>query len=619
MIDSKPLVFIGVPAYNRPSGLRNTLTALTAQSYQYIEIHVSDDLSPNPAVVAEVEEFTKRDSRVKAHYQKQNIGIIRNHQFLLTEIPDEAAYVMWACDDDNWHPDYIKVCVEALEKNPEAILCTTDNLWVHKGALCQINHNEQVHTLGISDPVTRYKQILPIILWWNHSFYGPIRRNAYKKLSLQNTFAFDILFIAHLSLLGQFIKIQKPYFVKTIGGYGSELKQNLNSVKDESKISRYFPRLSVFLNFRKSIKNTALLNSSQKHQLLISSFKSIARKSTYSRSVINSVLWVFRKGVNAIKFAFTWFKIRHFRSAWSIHIHRLPVQEFTFSKKEGKLYSKKLGSVFVPSSDLFNNYYEFIELKEKNKALFKYDPVLRLNQVTINNTSFELKEMFYGFLLYEIFVQETYQYDFKSPSIVVDIGSNVGIAALYFAQKTNVEKVFSFEPFQETFAAAQNNLDLNPELRSKVFMENFALSDEEKTLTVDYSFQTSQLSSIKEIDKDRPDSHDLQLTTIQVKKTSEVLMPILKENSDKTKVLKIDTEGSEYEIVEDLAKSGLLKVFDSIMIEWHGQGYEVLLKTLKKNNFEVRVTDQDYSTKFGYTGMIYAHNKPLKDQPLISL
>lgn len=280
MTNSKPLVFVGVLAYNRPDGLRNTLTALTAQSYQHLEIHVSDDSSPNPAVMAVIEEFAKRDPRVKAHHQKQNLGIIRNHQFLLTKVLDEAAYVMWACDDDDWHQDYIKVCLEALEKHPKAILCSTVHLWRNAPPNHELNYYENTHTLEVNSMIKRYEQVLSGILWWNHTFYGVIRKEAFNMAKLQQHFSFDILFIARLSIHGPFIRLPQAYFTKTIRGYGSSMKSNLASIKVKSWFTYLLPRLKMCIQLSRDAWSSQL-SSSSKIQLTRIIFSTVLKKRIY--------------------------------------------------------------------------------------------------------------------------------------------------------------------------------------------------------------------------------------------------------------------------------------------------------------------------------------------------
>ena len=98
MKDHHPLVAIGIPAYNRSEGLKRTLNALCNQSYLNLHIYVSDDCSPNLQVAEVAQSFCNQDKRVHFIRQENNLGIIRNHQFLLSKFPTEAKYVMWACD-----------------------------------------------------------------------------------------------------------------------------------------------------------------------------------------------------------------------------------------------------------------------------------------------------------------------------------------------------------------------------------------------------------------------------------------------------------------------------------------------------------------------------------------
>jgi glycosyltransferase involved in cell wall biosynthesis len=245
MTEAAPLVFVGIPAYNRPEGLHNTLTALTRQSYTNLQIHISDDASPNQSVLKVMKDFAKTDERIHVYHQNKNLGIIGNHKFLLTQVPEEAAFIMWACDDDDWHPDYIRVCVEALERAPEALVCSTHNLWKDEQENHQPQHDENTHTLGVELAQNRYKQVLAGILWWNHTFYGLIRKSAYDLAALQQHFCFDILFISKLSIEGAFIKLEHRYFTKTIRGYGSTIKSNLASIKVDDWFTYRFPRLKM--------------------------------------------------------------------------------------------------------------------------------------------------------------------------------------------------------------------------------------------------------------------------------------------------------------------------------------------------------------------------------------
>jgi glycosyltransferase involved in cell wall biosynthesis len=167
MKESYPLVSVCILSYNRPQGLKNTLKAICGQSYANLEIIISDDYSPNAEVEKIANEFATSDTRVKFYRQKQNIGIIENHRFLLSKVTGK--YMMWACDDDWWHMDFIKICVDALEKNDDAVLCTTNSSFLKNAKKVYTDHYENISTVGISENKTRFRKVFNTIFWWNNT------------------------------------------------------------------------------------------------------------------------------------------------------------------------------------------------------------------------------------------------------------------------------------------------------------------------------------------------------------------------------------------------------------------------------------------------------------------
>lgn len=119
-----PLVTVGIPTYNRPSGLRKTLEYITKQTYPNLQVIVSDNCSSNPEVLGILKEYTLLDKRVTYFIQESNISIVPNFQFLLNKA--SGKYFMWAADDDKWDENFIKTTVSILEQNPDGVLCMTD-------------------------------------------------------------------------------------------------------------------------------------------------------------------------------------------------------------------------------------------------------------------------------------------------------------------------------------------------------------------------------------------------------------------------------------------------------------------------------------------------------------
>lgn len=108
---ASPLVSVGIPTYNRPGGLRRTLAAMRGQTWQNLEIVISDNGSPDPGVEAVGRAAATEDERVRYVRQPTNLGPAANFRFVLEA--SRGAFFLWAADDDAWEPFFIERCVEA--------------------------------------------------------------------------------------------------------------------------------------------------------------------------------------------------------------------------------------------------------------------------------------------------------------------------------------------------------------------------------------------------------------------------------------------------------------------------------------------------------------------------
>lgn len=111
-MEDKPLVSVGIPTYNRPEGIRRTLECITQQTYENLEIIVSDNCSPNEEVKKVVEEFMLKDKRIQYFRQVENIGAGNNFKFVLKQAIGE--YFMWAADDDEWDIIFVEECLNNI-------------------------------------------------------------------------------------------------------------------------------------------------------------------------------------------------------------------------------------------------------------------------------------------------------------------------------------------------------------------------------------------------------------------------------------------------------------------------------------------------------------------------
>lgn len=112
---TQKLVSIGIPTYNSSKRLAGVLENFLSQTYQHIEIIVSDDASRDDTF-AVCTATAAKDARVRCIRQEKNLGQLDNFPFVLKEAKGE--YFMWASDDDRWSRDVVKKLVGVLDTHP---------------------------------------------------------------------------------------------------------------------------------------------------------------------------------------------------------------------------------------------------------------------------------------------------------------------------------------------------------------------------------------------------------------------------------------------------------------------------------------------------------------------
>jgi len=112
--DSKPTVSIGMPVYNGGQQVIRALDSLLSQQYKNFELIVSDNASTDQTGTI-CQEYARKDKRIKYIRQKENLGAIRNLEFVLEQSTGE--YFMWAAHDDEWDARFINSMLQVLERH----------------------------------------------------------------------------------------------------------------------------------------------------------------------------------------------------------------------------------------------------------------------------------------------------------------------------------------------------------------------------------------------------------------------------------------------------------------------------------------------------------------------
>lgn len=122
---SYPVFSIVIPAYNTDERwLRACLDSVIAQSYPHWELCIADDASPDPTVWRTIQEYVKKDERIRAVRRERNghIAAASNSGLALAS----GKYVALLDHDDELHPLALHHCAIELERNPAWRMLFTD-------------------------------------------------------------------------------------------------------------------------------------------------------------------------------------------------------------------------------------------------------------------------------------------------------------------------------------------------------------------------------------------------------------------------------------------------------------------------------------------------------------
>jgi FkbM family methyltransferase len=277
---------------------------------------------------------------------------------------------------------------------------------------------------------------------------------------------------------------------------------------------------------------------------------------------------------------------------WSSQLaeHNTNPNYVEYNTKSGQLVYKPLGislgknkQDFLLKSKVFNKAKA---LKESANCKFYIDEkeqlIIDIDGVKlIIETSQDLD------IVYEIFLLGVYNFIYDRPCVAIDIGMNTGFASLFFANRANVKAVYSYEPFKATYDQALRNFALNPHLAEKIKAFDYGVGARDEIIQVEYDYTVKASVGIAGIDNQLKPFASKQTATADLilKPFTDVFKGITSEYPDIDIVAKIDCEGSEYEIFDALAATGQLGQIKIIVMEWHNQGPDALVKHLQDFGF----------------------------------
>jgi len=247
--------------------------------------------------------------------------------------------------------------------------------------------------------------------------------------------------------------------------------------------------------------------------------------------------------------------------------------------------------------NLFENFYKQFIFLLINES--KTTPCLNKikNFKILSNTKAEFHTLYN-----EIFMEKLYYFELNNETpFIIDCGSNIGMSILFFKMLYPNSEIMGFEPSSNNFLLLESNIKNNNLKNIKIYKK--ALSNKIETIKL-YGTGTPLGSIIQDNPHNRANYENVK---------TDLLSNYIDKKVD---LLKIDTEGAEALILDDLDINNKLYLIDKIIMEYHHfttqNKLSELLSILEKNKFAYQICSDQHTPieeRLAQHFFIYAYKK----------
>ena len=214
----RPRVVFGLPAYNRPDALPETLESLLMQTYRSFALVIVDD-APVPAVRDIVERYAAHDARVVYEPNPVRLGMIGNWRRAFTrsrELFPESEYFAWVSDHDMWHPRWLEVLIGVMDAEPQLVVAYPHSVRVYPAA------RGRASVFGTAEGAHRATRLRAAAtrLTAGNVIYGLFRASALQQAGVFRPVMMpDRQVLVALSLIGEFRQVAETLWYRRAAGF----------------------------------------------------------------------------------------------------------------------------------------------------------------------------------------------------------------------------------------------------------------------------------------------------------------------------------------------------------------------------------------------------------------
>ena len=225
-----PVVSIGLPVYNGGRFLTQALDSMLGQSFQDIELIISDNASTDETA-AICQAYALRDPRVRYIRQAENIGAPRNWNFVAEQA--RGNYFKWSTANDFCADSMLEKCVAAMERDARIVLCHGKTCLVHEETDVREEYQQDI---AVTDPrpSERFKMICRELAL-NNAQSGLIRLDVLRCTRLDRPYpGGDRALMAELALYGHIVLLPEVLLYRRIG------RDSFSSLLSKSELQAFF-------------------------------------------------------------------------------------------------------------------------------------------------------------------------------------------------------------------------------------------------------------------------------------------------------------------------------------------------------------------------------------------
>jgi glycosyltransferase involved in cell wall biosynthesis len=271
--NNKIRVSIGMPVFNGEKYVKDALDSILAQTFQDFELVISDNASTDHTQQI-CRGYAAKDGRVRYYRNERNLGGPKNYNRVFELSSGE--YFKWAAYDDVLAPEYLRKCVNVLDKDPSIVGCHCKTGRIDQDGNFLGYYNEGLlKRIDSPKPHERFRDLIGLY-YTTTPFDGVYRASLFAQSQRHGSYiGADRNLVAELSLMGRIYEIPECLFFwrehlnsYTSKFYGSNRNHTLNRLLEESawwsiESGTYFPHWKNCVEYFRSV-NRVPLNFSER-------------------------------------------------------------------------------------------------------------------------------------------------------------------------------------------------------------------------------------------------------------------------------------------------------------------------------------------------------------------